>query len=73
MNLPIKQKQIQGHREQTVVTKGEGVGEGWSGKVGVKQMQTITYGKDKPQGPTAKHRELYSSSCDKPSWKRVSF
>ena len=26
---------------------------------------------DKQQGPTVTHRELYSLSCDKPSWKRV--
>ena len=25
------------------------------------------------QGPTAQRRELYSISCDKPSWKRIPF
>ena len=29
-------------------------------------MQTSTYTKDKPQGPTAEHRELDSISCEKP-------
>ena len=26
---------------------------------------------DKQQGPTVEHRELYSISCDKPSWKTI--
>ena len=26
---------------------------------------------DKQQGPTVEHRELYTMSCDKPSWKRI--
>ena len=30
------------------------------------QMQTIIYRMNKLQGPTVKHRELYSISCDKP-------
>ena len=26
---------------------------------------------DKEQGPTVYHRELYSTSCDNPYWKRI--
>ena len=29
-------------------------------------MQTIIYRKDKQQGRTVEHRELYLTSCDKP-------
>ena len=31
------------------------------------QMQTIMYRMDKQQGPTVQHRELYSTSFDKPA------
>ena len=34
-------------------------------------MQTIVYRMDKQQGPTVEHRELYSTTCDKPQWKRI--
>ena len=34
-------------------------------------MQTSIYKMDKQQGPTVKHRELYSMSCDKPEWKII--
>ena len=29
------------------------------------------YSVDKQQGPTVYHRELYSTSYDKPQWKRI--
>ena len=36
MNLPMKQKQTHGHREQTCGCQGgEGVGEGWIGSLGL--------------------------------------
>ena len=35
------------------------------------QMQIIIYRTDEQQGPTVQHRELYSISCDKPSWERM--
>ena len=71
MNLSMKQKQTHRHREQICGCQ-EGVGWGRDG-VGCwdQQMQTITYRLDKQQGPTVEHRELYSISCDKPSWKRI--
>ena len=69
MNLSMKQNQ--GHREQTGGCQGGG---GW-GRVGLgvwdQQMQTSIYRMDKQQGPTVQHRELYSKSCDKPSWKEI--
>ena len=71
MNLSMKQKQNQGHREQTGGCHGGG---GWE-RVGVgvwdQQMQTIIYRMDKQQGPAVEHRELYSISCDKPQWKII--
>ena len=71
MNLTTKQKQTHRHREQSVVAKGEGR---W-GREGLgvwdEQMQPLVYRMDTQQGPTVEHRELYSISCDKPSWKRI--
>ena len=71
MNLSTKQKQTHRHREQTCGCQGEG---GW-GRNGLgvwdQQMQTSIYRMDKQQGPTVEHREPYSISCDKPSWKRI--
>ena len=32
---------------------------------------TTIYKIDNQQGPTVKHRELYSISCNNPSWKRI--
>ena len=65
MNPPMKQKQNQGHREQTGGRQGGG---GWE-RVGLRvwdqHMQAGIYRMDK-QGPTVQHRELYSISCDKP-------
>ena len=58
MNLPMKQRQTCGCQWE----------EGWGmGGLGVwnQQMQTIIYRMDK-QGPTVQHREVYSTSCDKP-------
>ena len=64
MNLSMKQKQNQGHREQT------GGFQGWGERVGVgvwdQQMQTGIYRMDRQQSPTVQHRELYSIFCDKP-------
>ena len=65
MNLPMKQKQNQGHTEETGGCQGgEGGRVGWG--VWDQQMQTGIYRMDKQQGPTVEHRELYSISCDKP-------
>ena len=65
MNLSMKQKQNQGHREQIGGCQG---GSGWeTDGLGVwdQQMQTGIYRMDKQQGPTVQHRELYSISCNK--------
>ena len=71
MSQSMEQKQNQGHREQTYGCQGggrwerDGVESGISRcKLGYRWTQM-----DKPQGPTVQHRELYSISCDKPSWK----
>lgn len=66
MNLPMKQKQTHRHKKQTCGCQ-EGRGKeamDW-GDLG-QQMQTVTYGMDKQQGPTTQHRELHLISCDKP-------
>ena len=64
--LSMKQKQNHRHREQTGGCQGGG---GW-GRAGVggwgEQSEAIIYRKDKQQGPTVQHRELYSISYDKP-------
>ena len=64
MNLCTKQTHR--CREQTCGCQGGGR---WGrDRLGVweLQMQTIIYRMDKQQGPTVKHRDLYSISCDKP-------
>ena len=60
MNLYIKEKQTQEHREQTCSYWGEKGCGVWD-----QQMQTTIHRMDK-QGPTIQHRELHSVSCDKP-------
>ena len=65
-NLPTKQKQTQGHREQTYgFQRGRGWGKDRIGGWG-QQIHSIKYGKDKQQGLTIQHRELCSVSYDKP-------
>ena len=67
MNLSTKQTHR--HKEQTYQ---EGGGQGRERlKVWDQQMQNIIYIVDKQQGPTVQHKELYSISCDKPSWERI--
>ena len=71
MNLSTKQKQTYRRREQTCGCHGE-VQRGRDGPgIWGWWLKTITYGIDKPPGPTVEHRELYSISCDKPQWKRI--
>ena len=48
-----------------------GVGEGWIGSLGSADENYYIERMDKQQGPTVEHRELYSTSCDKPQWKRI--
>ena len=59
INLPMKQKQIHGHREQTHGCQEE---RGW-GRDGLgvwdQQMQTILYKMNIQQNPTVYYRELY--------------
>ena len=66
MNLSMKQKQNQGHREQTGGCQGGGDWERVGVGVWVQHMQTDIYRMDKQQGPTVQQRELFSISCDKP-------
>ena len=65
MNLPTKQKQTYGHREQIYVCQGGGERK-WDG-LGVWgwQMQTVTFRMDKQGGPAVEHRELYLVSWDR--------
>ena len=50
--------------------RGRVMGERWGG-IWDQQTQTRIYRMDEPRGPPTQHRELYSVSCDKPSWKSV--
>ena len=52
-----------------MVAEKEWVGGGL--EVWDQQMQTIIYRTDKQQGLTVWQRELYSTSCDNPQWKRI--
>ena len=65
MNLSMKQKQTHGYREQTCgCQRGGDPGREGLG-VWDQQMQTLTARRDKQQGPTVQHSELYSISCKK--------
>ena len=69
MNLSMKQT----HRPREYICgcqRGGGVGEEWIGVWG-QQTQTIVYRMGKQHDPTKQHREVYSISCDKPYWKRI--
>ena len=68
MNLSMKQKQTHRNKGQTY---GFQVAGGVEEGVQDQQMQTIMPRMDKQQGPTVKHRELYSISNNRPSWKRI--
>ena len=50
--------------------RGRGAAEGWNG-VFDEQMQTGIYRLDKQESPAVDHREIYSISCNKPSWERI--
>ena len=65
MNLSMKQKQNQGHREHRWFTKGRAWERDGVGGCG-QQIQGFIYKTDKQQGPPVSHRELYSISYDKP-------
>ena len=70
INLPTKQKQTHRHREEACGCHGGGE---W-GREGLEVWDEQTKpDMDKQQGLTGQHRELYSISCDKPSWKRIPF
>ena len=63
MYLSMKQKQTHRHRKQISGCPGGGeMGDGNLGFVYANYYIRM----DKQQGPTVQHRELYSSSCDKP-------
>ena len=60
MNLFTKQKQSHRYRKQNLwLPKGKG-----GDKFGIGDIQTTVYKKDKQQGPTVQHRELYSTHCN---------
>ena len=65
MNRSTKQRQSQGHREQTCGHQGGG-GRKWDGwGVWGWQMQTIAFRMDKQCGPTVQHREVCSIFWDR--------
>ena len=66
MNIFKKQKWNHRHREQICGCYGGGVGERWTGSLGLADKNYYIQKIDKQQGPTVQHRELYSVSCDKP-------
>ena len=57
MNLSMKQKQNQGHREQTGGCQGGGGQERVGVGVWDQQMQTGVYRMDKQESPTVQHNE----------------
>ena len=66
MNLSMKQKQTGRNREnRLVVVKNKGLGEEWSGRLGL-ASEAFIHRVKKEQGPTVQHRELYSIFYDKP-------
>ena len=69
--MHLSMKPTHRRKEQTCGCQGGG----WQGRDGVGdcgwEMQTIIPRMDKQQDPTVQHRELYSISCDKPSWKSI--
>ena len=72
MNLSTNRKRLTGIENRLAVAKGEGAGEGWIRSSGLADaiFLSIIYRTDKQQGPPMQHRELYSVSCDKPSWRK---
>ena len=64
MNLSVKQKQNQGHREQTGARQGAGGLERAELGVWDQQEQTGIYRMGKQHSPTVQHWEIYSISCD---------
>ena len=59
MNLSTKQKQTQGHRQQTCGCQGGGVWRRDGVKCWGEQMSAIVHGGGNPQDPTAQHGELH--------------
>ena len=53
------------HREQTVVAKGELVGEMRDWEFGISRCKLFIYRVNKQLSSTVGHRELYSIACDK--------
>ena len=66
MNLSMKQKQNQGHREQAGGCQGTGVGRGCIGSLGLADANWCMYRMDQQKGPPVECRELCSESFDKP-------
>ena len=64
MNLSMKQKQNQKHREQTASCQGGGEQE--RGRLGIQgqQLQSGVYRMDKGQDSAVQQREIYSISYD---------
>ena len=50
----------------------ERVGEGWSGSLGLANVNNYIYRMDKQQSRSVQHRALQSASCDRPQWKKLS-
>ena len=71
-NEPIykTERDSQTQRQDLWLPRGMGEGDGQTGNLGW-QMQTITFGIYKQQGPTVQHRELYSISSDKSKWEII--
>ena len=70
MNIFTKQKQTYRYENKHMVTKGETERRGINQELGI-NIHTTIYKIDKQQGPTVKHRELYSVFCDNLYGKRI--
>ena len=56
-------------KDRLVVAKGEGEEMGWSGSLGLVDVN-YTFRMNKQWGPTAQHREPYPITCDR-MWKKI--
>ena len=69
MNLSMKKKWNQGHRELTIGCQGAGGERGMDWEFGISRYKLVYI--EWINNKVLQHRELYSISSDKPQWKRI--
>ena len=70
MNISTKNNRFTDIENIFVVAKGVGVEKGRIGSLGLADVNHYIE-IEKQHSPTAQHRELYSTSYEKPQWKRI--